>query len=99
MMAMTNILVCYFLAVTWSFAAIADEIVLQRASLFSLYAPATCRKVEQAIFAMVLHCDLGGKTVRFYLKEFPGQLNPKFDPRENPPSRVHADAYANDAWR
>jgi hypothetical protein len=99
MAAVTRICVCYFLTATWSFVALADEIMLQRGRLFSLYSPAACRKVEQAMFALVLHCDFGGKAARFYLKEFPGELDHQLDPRKNVPSKERADAYTSAALR
>jgi hypothetical protein len=99
MTAVARFWLCYFFAVTFSFAVFADEIVLQRGRLFSLYSPATCQKVEQAIFALVLRCEFGGKTVRFYLKEFPGELDHQFDPRKNVPSREHLDTYTSAALR
>jgi hypothetical protein len=99
MTAVARILICYFLAVACSPAVAGEEIMLQRGGLFSLYAPAACRKVEQPVFALVLHCDFRGKTARFYLKEFPGQLDDQFDPRKNPPSQEHAGDYTSAALR
>jgi hypothetical protein len=85
---MTRFLVCCSLAFASSFAAMADEIVQQRGSLFSVYTPSSCSKAEQAKFSLVLHCTFERKLVRFYLKEFPGQLSERFDARKNPPSGV-----------
>ena len=87
-----------FLTLAWSVAATADDIVLQRGSgHFSLYAPPSCRKIEQGILALALDCGFQGKKVRFYLKEFPGQLDDQFDPRKNRPSQENADAYTKAA--
>lgn len=46
-----------------------DEIVQQRGQEFSIFAPGSCQRVEQAAFDLVLGCDFRGKSVRFYLKE------------------------------
>jgi hypothetical protein len=93
MVAGIRFLGCFSLALASSVTAAADEIVLQRAGSFSVYAPSTCLKVEQAVFALVLHCNLQSKMVRFYMKEFPGQLDLGFDARKNPPSREQAIEY------
>jgi hypothetical protein len=98
MTAITRIGSC-FLALVWTCALAADEIVLHRSSQFSLYVPSTCRKIEQGIFALALDCNFQGRKVRFYLKEFPGQLDDQFDPRKNPPPRENADAYTKAALR
>src|SRR5450759_2999493 len=76
-----------------SFPARADDIALQVGHRFSVYSPSSCHRVEQAKFALALDCNFRGKAVKFYLKEFPNELNEEFDPRNNPPSRVHQQAY------
>jgi hypothetical protein len=95
-MVVGRLLVC-LLALAGSVTAMADDIALQVGQRFSLYAPPNCRRLEQAGFALVLDCNFRGKTVLFYLKEFPGQLGVEFDPRKNPPTRLHQDAYLNTA--
>lgn len=37
------------------------------------------------------------RNTRFYLREFPGQLNETFDPRKFPPSKYNARAYLDTA--
>jgi hypothetical protein len=93
MIALIRFIGCFSLALAWSLTAAADEIVLQRAGSFSVLAPSACLKAEQAVFALVLHCNFESKMVRFYMKEFPGQLDLRFDARNNPPSREQASAY------
>jgi hypothetical protein len=61
--------------------------VLQIGGRFSIYAPPSCHRLEQSHFSLVLDCDFQGRRSRFYLREFPGQLNETFDPRKFPPSK------------
>ena len=82
-----------------SSTASADDIVLQTGGRFSIYAPSSCHRVEQSHFSLVLDCDFRGSSSRFYLREFPGQLDATFDPREFPPSKYDPRAYLNTALR
>jgi hypothetical protein len=79
--------------------ASADDIVLQIGGRFSIYAPSSCHRLEQSHFSFVLDCDFQGRRSRFYLREFPGQLNETFDPRKFPPSKSKARAYLDSALR
>ena len=76
-----------FIALGCSTTAGADDIVLQIGGRFSIYAPPSCHRLEQSHFSLVLDCDFQGRRSRFYLREFPGQLNETFDPRKFPPSK------------
>lgn len=91
--------VIVFIALGCSATASADDIVLQIGGRFSIYAPASCRRLEQPHFSFVLDCDFQGRRSRFYLREFPGQLDETFDPREFPPSKYDPRAYLNTALR
>jgi hypothetical protein len=79
--------------------ASADDIVLQIGGRFSIYAPSSCHRLEQSHVSFVLDCDFQGRRSRFYLREFPGQLNETFDPRKFPPSKSKARAYLDSALR
>jgi hypothetical protein len=71
----------------------ADDIGLQVGRRFSVYAPASCLRLQQSGFAIFLDCYFRGKKAQFYLKEFPGELAPEFDPSKYPPAQVNEDAY------
>jgi hypothetical protein len=86
-----------FIALGCSTTAGADDIVLQIGGRFSIYAPPSCHRLEQSHFSLVLDCDFQGRRSRFYLREFPGQLNETFDPRKFPPSKYNARAYLDTA--
>jgi len=86
-----------FIALGCSTIASADDIVLQIGGRFSIYAPPSCHRLEQPHFSLVLDCDFQGRRSRFFLKEFPGQLDKTFDPREFPPSKHNARAYLDTA--
>ena len=86
-----------FIALGCSTTARADDIVLQIGGRFSLYAPPGCHRLEQPRFSLVLDCVFRGSSSRFYLREFPGQLDETFDPREFPPSKSNPRAYLNAA--
>lgn len=73
--------------------------MLQIGGRFSIYAPPSCHRLEQPHFSLVLDCDFQGRRSRFYLREFPGQLNETFDPREFPPSRYDPRTYLNTVLR
>lgn len=73
--------------------------MLQIGGRFSIYAPPSCHRLEQPHFSLVLDCDFQGRRSRFYLREFPGQLNETFDPREFPPSKYDPRTYLNTALR
>jgi hypothetical protein len=88
-----------FIALGCSTAASADDISLQIGGRFSIYAPLSCHKLDQSHFSLVLDCNFQGRRSRFYLKEFPGQVNEAFDPREFPPSQYNVQAYLNTALR
>jgi hypothetical protein len=79
--------------------ASADDILLQVGGRFSIYAPPSCHRLEQLHFSLVLDCDFQGRRSRFYLREFPGQLNEVFDPREFRPAKYNVRAYLNTAVR
>jgi len=80
-----------------SVAASTDEITLQLGRRFSVYAPSNCNRVEQTHFSLVLDCDFRGTAVRFYMKEFPGQLSEEFDPRKSPASKLNEKSYLDSA--
>ena len=88
-----------FLIVGCSATVRADDIMLQIGGRFSIYAPPSCHRLEQPHFSLVLDCDFRGRGSRFYLSEFPGQLDETFDPREFPPSKYDPRAYLNTALR
>lgn len=62
-----------------------DDISLQAASFFSVYAPGSCHRINQIGFDLHLDCSFHNKQAQFYLKEYPGQLDKEFDSRTNPP--------------
>jgi len=80
-----------------SVAASTDEITLQLGRRFSVYAPSNCNRVEQTHFSLVLDCDFRGTAVRFYMKEFSGQLSEEFDPRKSPASKLNEKSYLDSA--
>jgi hypothetical protein len=80
-------------------SAAADDISLQVGGRFSLYVPASCTKADRGSFALVLNCNFRGKSVAFYLKEFPGQLGDEFDPRAYPPATLNKEAYQASVFR
>ena len=88
-----------FIALGCPTTASADDIVLQIGGRFSIYAPPSCHRLEQSHFSLVLDCDFQGRRSRFYLSEFPGQLNETFDPRKFPPSKHNARVYLDNALR
>ena len=88
-----------FIALGRPATASADDIVLQIGGRVSIYVPPSCRRLEQPHFSFVLDCDFQGRRSRFYLREFPGQLDETFDPREFPPSKYDPRAYLNTALR
>jgi len=69
-----------------------DDISLQAANSFSVYAPGSCRRINQTGFDLHLDCTFHDKQAQFYLKEFPGQLDTEFDSRKNPPPTTSSDA-------
>jgi hypothetical protein len=48
-----------------------DDITLQRAKNFSLYASRNCKRVDVPQVDLMLDCQFQGKRASFYLKEFP----------------------------
>lgn len=65
-----------------------DDISLQAGNFFSVYAPGSCRRIDQTGFALHLDCTFHDKQAQFYLKEYPGQLDTQFDSRKNPPPKT-----------
>jgi hypothetical protein len=87
------------IALGCSALAIADDIVLQVGSRFSVYAPPSCHRLEQSHFSLVLDCTFQAGHSRFYLKEYPGQADKTFNPHEFPPAKYDARAYLSAALR
>jgi hypothetical protein len=46
-----------------------EEIVQQRGKYFTVFAPGSCQRFDQANFDLALNCEFRGANVRFYLKE------------------------------